>query len=184
MEEFRSIKAIIIDPTGYSRDLLRRILVSLEVHDIDYVSSTGRALSTLQTHRRDVVFCDELAGVPADFMKTLRRDFNTRNILVPVFLVTAGADEQQIHTARDAGINGVIVKPVSVATVERKLRATLQTPKDFVATKAFIGPDRRANREDRRLAGERADREERRGRGRSAEALVFPVAPTLPTDTS
>jgi two-component system chemotaxis response regulator CheY len=181
MEEFRNIKAMIVDPTGNSRRLLRGILFSLEVHDIEHTPNASQCLMALRKVQRDVVFYDEMAGVPADFMKTLRRDFDTRNILVPTFLVTAGVDEKQIVSARDAGINGVIVKPVSSATVERKLRATLQTPKDFVATKTFIGPDRRA-REDRRLSGDRAGHTERRGQGRSSEAMVIPVIPTISAD--
>ena len=180
MEEFRNIGAMIVDPTGYSRDLLRSILITLGVLDIFKVGSTIECLSALRAQHRDVVFCDELAGDCADFMMSLRRDTSTHNITIPVFLVSAGVQEQQVTAARDAGLNSVIVKPVSLATVERKLRATLQTPKDFVTSKTFIGPDRRANREDRRQAGDRPGFTERRRSSPSAE--LFAVPPTLPRE--
>ena len=135
MMEFRDIKAMIIDPRGYKRDLLRGILASLRVHDIVNLSDTLQALSILQTQYRDVVFCGDTVGNSADFVKKLRRDVHTRNITVPVFLVSAGSHADQALVARDAGINGVIVKPVSVATVEHKLQATLQTPRGFVASR-------------------------------------------------
>src|SRR5271156_1234686 len=137
MSDFERIKALIVDHAGYSRDLLRGILTVLGVVDTFNSPNCTRALSALQAHHRDVVFCDERAGNCAEFMKALRRDVETRNITVPVFLISAGVQEEQILVARDAGMNGVIVKPVSVATVERKLCATLKRPKDFVATKAF-----------------------------------------------
>jgi len=177
LSEYWKIKTLIVDPAGYSRDLLRGILIALGVVDTLNMPNCAKALSALQAHHRDVVFCDERAGNCAEFMKVLRRDVGTRNITVPVFLISAGVQEEQILVARDAGMNGVIVKPVSVATVKRKLSATLKTPKDFVTTKAFIGPDRRTGREDRRIAGDRLGFEDRRVRTQPAE--IFPVPPTL-----
>ncbi len=177
MREFRDITAMIIDPRGYSRDLLRGILVSLGVHDIVNLSNTLQGLSALQTYYRDVVFCHVTAGNSADFMKKLRRDVRTRNITVPVFLVSAGAHADQALIARDAGMNGVIVKPVSAATVERKLQATLQTPRDFVASRTFIGPDRRTSREDRRGLNDEPGFEDQCAR--PSDARVFAVPPAL-----
>ena len=178
MKEFRDIKAMIIDPRGYNRNLLRGILVSLGVHDIVNVSSTLQGLSALQTYYRDVVFCGDTAGNSVDFMKKLRRDVSTRNITVPVFLVSAGAHADQAFIARDAGMNGVIVKPVSVATVERKLQATLQTPRDFVATRTFIGPDRRTSREDRRRLNDKPGFEDRCAHPSDAWVFAVPASTT------
>jgi DNA-binding response OmpR family regulator len=128
-------------------------------------------------HYRNVLFCDETAGDIAGFMKALRRDTKTKNIALPVFLVSAGVQEEQVAIARDAGMNGVVVKPLSVATVEKKLRLTLEEPKAWIATPNFIGPDRRIHREAGCAARWRFfDR-----RVRSDELVrVFPVPPVLP----
>jgi len=176
MSELRDIQVMIVDPAGYSRKVLRDILILLGVQDIMQAANCDNVLNALQAHYRNVVFCDEACDT-SGFMKALRRDVKTQNITVPVFLISSGVQEEQIFVARDAGMNGVIVKPVSVATVERKLRIALGSPKDWVASKEFIGPDRRANRDRRGSAG-LAELPDRRGRS-DRRADVFAVPPML-----
>jgi DNA-binding response OmpR family regulator len=105
----------------------------------------------------------------------------TRDVTVPVVLVSAGADNSKIKAARDSGMNDVIVKPVSVGTIERKLRSLLHNPKPFVTAKEFVGPDRRSSREDRRQFGERRPGGEDR-RGTSTNASVFNVSRLNPIE--
>lgn len=154
MIAFKDICALIVDPTGHSRALLRGVLVSLGVRRISALKDTEQALQYMEEERFDVVFCDEKIDVIA-FLKRLRRDVRTLDVTVPVILILAGANRQQIQTIRDAGVNDVIVKPVSPKTVEQKLQSLILTPKPFVAVESFVGPDRRRNRDDRRQFGER-----------------------------
>ena len=179
MSDFRDISTLIIDPAGHSKALLKGLLTTLEVARAATVNSTEEALLTLRREVFTVVFCDELAGFlePFAFLKALRRDLTTRDVTVPVVLISAGADYPKIVAARDAGMNDVISKPVSAETIERKLRSLLLAPRPFVTAKTFVGPDRRRAGEDRRKFGERHNGEDRRGR--SADAAVFSVAPRL-----
>ena len=59
---------------------------------------------------------------PFAFLRALRRDLTTRDVTVPVVLVSSGAGSSKMNAARDSGMNDVIVKPVSIGTIERKLR--------------------------------------------------------------
>jgi two-component system, chemotaxis family, chemotaxis protein CheY len=183
MSEFRDIRTLIIDPAGHSKALLKSLLTTLEVARVVTVTSTEEALLTLRREVFSVVFCDELAGPldPVAFLKTLRRDLATRDVTVPVVLVSAGADYSKIIAARDAGINDIMAKPVSAETVERKLRSLLLAPRSFVTAKAFVGPDRRRSGEDRRPFGERRPGGEDR-RGKSADGSVFAIGPRLSPD--
>src|SRR6185312_10481349 len=113
---------------------------------------------------------------PFAFLKALRRDLETRDVTVPVVLISSGADYSKVTAARDAGMNDVIVKPVSMETIERKLLSLILAPKAFVTAKAFVGPDRRGSG-DRRQFGERPAMTERRG-SRPAGS-VFAIAPRL-----
>jgi len=177
MSDFREISTLIVDPTGHSKGLLKGLLTTLEVGRVTAVNNTDEAFLALRREVFSVVFCDEFAG-PADpflFLKTLRRDLTTRDVTVPVVLVSAGADYPKILAARDAGMNGVVAKPVSAETIERKLRSLLLAPRVFVTAKAFVGPDRRRAGEDRRQFGERHSGEDRRGR--SADGAVFAIGP-------
>jgi CheY-like chemotaxis protein len=176
MHQLPRIKVLVVDPAGYSRRLLQELLNSLGVQDIVSAPRSENALSALRANYSNVVFCDEACDT-AGFIKALRRDTKTQNITVPVFMISAGVQQEQIAVARDAGINGVIVKPISAATVERKLRVALGNPKDWVASKEFIGPDRRTNQE-RRLSCDLLGFSDRRG-GSSLRADIFAISPML-----
>ena len=180
MSEFRDIRTLIIDPTGHSKLLLRSLLINLGVIGVAATADTDEALQILRKEVFSIVFCDELAGPlePFAFLKALRRDLTTRDVTIPVVLVSAGADGSKIVAARDAGMNDVIAKPVSVGTIERKLRSLLLAPRPFITAKEFVGPDRRSSRDDRRQFGERRPASEDR-RGASARGVVFEVAPRL-----
>jgi two-component system chemotaxis response regulator CheY len=178
MSDFKDIRSLIVDPAGHSKTLLRRLLVNLGASQVFAVSSTEEALLTLRKDSFNIVFCDELVGPldPFAFMKALRRDLETRDVTVPVVLVSAGADIAKIKAARDAGMNDVIVKPVSAMTIERKLQSLIHAPRPFVTAKAFVGPDRRGSGERRQFGERHPESEDRRGRS-SREGSVFVVGP-------
>lgn len=178
MSEFKDILPLIIDPAGHSKALLRKLLAGFGIATIVSTRSTDEALLVLRREHFSIVFLDEMAGPlkPLAFLRMLRRDLNTRDVTVPVVLVSAGADAPKIMAARDAGMNDVIAKPVSAQTVERKLRSLLVAPRPFVTAKGFVGPDRRRMQADRRQFGERPSRHERRGK---KPGSVFAIGPRL-----
>jgi two-component system chemotaxis response regulator CheY len=180
MSELRDVRTLVIDPAGHSKNLLRSLLANLGVMRVAATPSTEEALQILRAESFSVVFCDELAGPldPLAFLKSLRRDLSTRDVTIPVVLVSAGADISKIKAARDAGMNDVIAKPVSLGTVERKLRSLIIAPRPFVTAKKFVGPDRRGTSDDRRQFGERPPGGEDR-RGRSETGTVFTVGSRL-----
>ena len=171
MSELRDIRAIIIDEKGHAISLLRNLLIRLGVKRIAALHSTEDALRLMREETFDVVFCDEFSAPlnPVTFVKAVRRDLTTRDVTVPIVLVSSGASRKQIELARDAGLNDVIAKPVSTDTIERKLRSMVLAPQAFVTAKTFLGPDRR--RAEERRSDKRPDGAERRGTG--AEGNVF-----------
>ena len=163
MSELRDIRTIIIDEKGHASSLIRSLLVRLGVQRIAALHSTDDALKLMREETFDVVFCDEYSAPlnPVAFVKAVRRDLTTRDVTIPVVLISAGASRKQIELARDAGLNDIIAKPVSVDTIERKLRQLTCEPQAFVTAKTFLGPDRR--RSDERRGEQRHDGSERRG---------------------
>ena len=183
MSEFRDIRTLIIDPSGHSKALLRSILTNHGVFDVACVAGTDEALETLRKDPFSIVFCDELAGPlePFAFLRALRRDLTTRDVTVPVVLVSSGAHSSKVKAARDSGMSDVIVKPVSIGTIERKLRSLLHNPKPFITAGEFVGPDRRCSAADRRHFGERLTILEDR-RGTSSTGSLFDISRLKPTE--
>ena len=158
MGEFKHLSALIIDPSGHSKKLIRTILLSIGLHRIWPVSHTNVAIDTLRQQSFDIVFCDEKVGPlsPESFIKKLRCDLRTSNVTVPVVLISCGMSRDHVSAWRDAGGSDVIVKPLSPETLRLRLKSLVWEPKDFVTAKSFIGPDRRrSDGGERRQFGER-----------------------------
>lgn len=165
MSEFTDILPLIVDPDIQSKALLRKLLTAFGVTRIMSAQATDDALMMLRREKFHIVFLDEAAGPlkPMHFLKMLRRDQHSEDAAVPVVMITAQIDAAKMTAARDAGMNDVISKPVNLPAIERQLRAAL-TPRPFIISKNFVGPDRRHMREDRRQFGERPLRFDRRSK--------------------
>ncbi len=155
MDGLRDKDILILDSTGHSRNLLRQILLLLGFTRVSCAARTSDALAMLRDRPFRVVFCDEdvRPHTPAEFMKSLRCDLTTANVVIPAVLVSTAARYDKVSEWRDAGGNDVIVKPVSMEVIKLRIASLILNPKPFVTTRTFIGPDRR--REDRRQEGAR-----------------------------
>jgi len=131
--------------------LLRGILLALGIPDVVLAEDTAAALEIMETAAFQAVFCDEAVGPldAAGFVTAVRRKGKVRNPRTPIVLVSDGPQRAQVEQVRDAGINDLIVRPLSMSSVERKLQTVLASLKVFVETEAFFGPDRRRERDRR-----------------------------------
>ena len=153
MNGLQNVKVLIVDPAGHSRRLLYEMFPLLEIRDIRSADRADLAMAELHSHHRDVIFCDEETRDLPAFVKGLRAG---RHGTTPVFLVAAAITQDQILAARDCGITGVVLKPVSAETLERKLRAALAISRE--------GQERRVASEDRRRETVAIDFPDRRNR--------------------
>ena len=174
MDELKDVRVLIVDPSGYSKNLLRQILLQLGVQNIEPVANTAEALEKMREQLFDLVFCDENCGPlePTAFIKALRLDLKTMNVTLPVVLVSSGANVGLVAEWRDAGGSDVIVKPTSPETIKNRLVSLVLNPKGFVTARSFIGPDRRRSG-DRRQFGERPGGGVERRQNRPEAGVIF-----------
>src|SRR3546814_1685570 len=67
----------------------------------------------------------------------------SKNVFVPIIMVTAQSEEWKVMKARDAGVTEFLVKPFSAKTMARRITVVVENPRQFVRTDEFFGPDRR-----------------------------------------
>jgi len=77
---------------------------------------------------------------------------------VPIILVTAAADRASVRAARDAGVNLLMAKPISLESVRKRIDMALNERREFIMNESYVGPDRR--RQSVPLAGRRDRRKE------------------------
>ncbi len=116
-EDLRGLRALIVDDNRTARQILGEMMASIQF-DVEDVASGSDALALIASappeKRYDLVLADwQMPGL--DGVETCRR---IREMAVPagqpkVILVTAYAEEDAVEAARGAGLDGVIVKPVS-----------------------------------------------------------------------
>jgi response regulator RpfG family c-di-GMP phosphodiesterase len=96
-------------------------------------------------------------------------------------MLTAYAERSKVEAARDSGVTEFCAKPVTTTELYKKVCAVINTPRSFVRTSVYFGPDRRRRKDDTFKGKER--RESMFGPraadqlARSAEAANKPANP-------
>lgn len=83
------------------------------------------------------------AGTGLDLIRQLRRDPASPVPFMPAILVTATITRERVREALDAGVNEILVLPLSAKSVETRLRELIERPRKFLRGGEYFGPDRR-----------------------------------------
>ena len=126
-ESFKDLRVIIVGGRSGNVQVLRTVLGMAGIVDVVAVSDSKHAVDLLRREQFAAVFCDEnvdaVSGVP--FTIAVRRTHDVLNPIVPIFVVCSAAHRRQIEQLRDMGVTDVLARPVSAATVVRKLRTAV-----------------------------------------------------------
>lgn len=144
--DLKQMRVLIVGGKPHAIRLLRTVLNLAGIVDIVYAAEAVIALTFLKSQMFDAVFCDEqveaVNGVA--FAVAARREPDVWDHMIPIFLTCSAARRKQVEAARDIGVTDVLGRPISAATIIRKLTIALVKPRSFIAAPTFFGPDRRA----------------------------------------
>jgi CheY-like chemotaxis protein len=136
---------LIVDDNQNMRSLVRTILNNLGVKNIHEASGAPEALEVMRQFRIDIMILDwqmeQVDGIA--FTRQIRSDSQSPNRFVPIIMLTAHSQKHRVSEARDSGINEFVVKPVSARALYARIRSLIGTPREFVETPTYFGPDRR-----------------------------------------
>ena len=143
--DIKSLQVLVVGGKAHAVTILRTAFGIIGLNKVSAIAKSERAIQNLRDESVDAVFCDEAAdavdGVP--FPLAARRAEGLPNPMLPIFLVCSSPVRRQIEDARDDGVTDVLVRPVSAATIIRKLRIAVLAPRPFILVGGFFGPDRR-----------------------------------------
>ena len=144
--DIKNLKVLIVGGKPHAVTILRTAFGIIGLNKVSAILHSERAIQYLRDEDVDAVFCDEAAGTVdgVPFPLAARRAEGVLNPMLPIFLVTSSPVRHQIERARDDGVTNVLVRPVSAATIIRKLRIAVLVPRPFILADGFFGPDRRA----------------------------------------
>ena len=139
------VRILVVEDYPFARRVMKEILKLLGAVDVTFVKDGDEAWQHIQNDMPDIVMLDwEMAPVDGlYFLRAVRHDPRSPNPHLPIIMVTGFADREHVFTARDAGVNEYVVKPLSVKTLLDRIQAVIERPRRFVRVGEFFGPDRR-----------------------------------------
>jgi two-component system chemotaxis response regulator CheY len=143
--ELSETAVLVVDDNKAERALIVRALHALGVANLREAATRKEAISHLGRFKADVVLfdftTDESEGVI--FSRWVRTAPESANPFVPLIMIMAKPSVQEVKDALDAGINEILIKPISLKAMGDRIRAVLENPREFIRSDAYVGPDRR-----------------------------------------
>ena len=127
------------------RVLLTEILRAIGVRQVYEANDGAEALQMMRTHQIDIIMSD-LAMQPLDgidFVRLLRNSPDSPNPMAPVIMITGHSTHKLVNEARDVGVNEFLSKPVTAKGVLDRISRVVESPRPYVRTGSYFGPDRR-----------------------------------------
>ncbi len=138
------LTALVLDSDDYQRGVSLEQLRGMEIRALG-AGSAGQAWQLLLRFNPDVVLIEwsENAAAGLDFVRRVRTGAQAPNRAVSMFMLTARGAQGDVETARRAGVDGYLRKPISALELQKRVRKVLVSPQPFIVTEAYAGPCRR-----------------------------------------
>jgi DNA-binding response OmpR family regulator len=147
-EDLERVGILAIEGMVPMMSILSGILRSFHFQSVNVLGNSDEAWTRLNVEpklKSDIILLDWNAH-PLNgetFIRQLRRIENALLAETPVIAVIANADRETVFAARDAGANGVLLRPFSAAQLLDKVRRTLGHHTHIIRSDQYVGPDRR-----------------------------------------
>jgi two-component system chemotaxis response regulator CheY len=116
-----NMKILIVDDFSTMRRIVRNLLKQLSFNNVDEAEDGDVALEKLKEGSYDFVITDwnmpNMTGL--ELLKAIRSDDSLKAL--PVLLITAEAEKENVVLAAEAGVNDYIVKPFTGDVLQQKI---------------------------------------------------------------
>jgi len=115
------MKILVVDDMSTMRRIVRSIFKELGFTDIEEAENGSDALRKLRGARFDLVVSDwNMPVMPGiELLRNIRADDALKHI--PVLMVTAEAQKENLMEAIKAGVSNYVVKPFTADTIKQKM---------------------------------------------------------------
>lgn len=148
----RDLMILVADPSSYMCMLTHGMLRGFGANKVMEAKDTMSLLQALSAGKVDILLLDARMPAPGNsngdngglaLTRAIRRNADNENRTIPILLMCTDTREVTVKTARDAGVNMIVAKPMSPAALYDRLTWIAFTPRKFIDTEAYFGPDRR-----------------------------------------
>lgn len=143
--DLTKLYVLLIDDCAPMRKILRTVLHALGIKRVTEAADGAEGLKVLEGFFPDLIFVDHemqpMNGL--DFTREVRAGVDGINPFTPVIMISGHTDVARILGARDAGITEYLAKPISAKLIYSRIKSVIDSPRPFIRTETFFGPDRR-----------------------------------------
>ena len=139
------LRAFIVDDNENMRSLLRKLLAAIDMRMVFEYGDGQAALAELPLVQPDFILTD-LSMVPMDgvsFAQAVRRSPDSQVSVLPIIMITGHTERRRIEAARDAGVNELLAKPVTAASLLHRIEEIIMRPRPYIRSPGYFGPCRR-----------------------------------------
>lgn len=138
------VRVCVVDDNRNFQNLFRTLLRGLGVRRVDLFGDPAEATSFVGATPVDITFVDLVMprqnGI--DWVRHTRRSARLANPTMPIVLVSGHVDRRVLEAAVRAGVDDVLVKPLSPSTLLSHIRRLLHHPIPYVRGEdGYFGPD-------------------------------------------
>ena len=157
--DLANLSFLVVDDNDHMRRLIVSLLKAMGVRRTREAEDGAHALNVLKQFDADMIIVDwNMEPVDGlEFAKRVRTSDDSPNIYVPLIMLTGHTDASKVFQARDAGVNEFLAKPVSAKKLYLRIKAIIDTPRQFIRTPTYFGPDRRRKDDPTYKGPERRD---------------------------
>ena len=140
-----NITILILDRDARMLTNIKNVLIDLGFQRI-FMGRDGReGLDLMERERIQLIITDwdmgPINGI--DFVNLIRNIPDPQYRVIPVIMLTARAEIEDVKVARDSGITEFVAKPFTVKRLVDRIIAIVDNPRNFVLANTFKGHDRR-----------------------------------------
>jgi CheY-like chemotaxis protein len=146
-EEFdpSGLTALVVDHNNFHRRIAVDQLRGMGFSKALAAADGAEGWEMLCKSNPNIVFVEwlESQGDGLDFVRRVRMSEEVPNRAVAMFMLTSRGARADVETARKAGVDGYMRKPISGLALKERVRAVVLNPQPFIVTASYVGPCRR-----------------------------------------
>lgn len=139
---FDDVKILLVDDSETMSCMIGSVLRALGSGRVLTAANGLAALDIMTMEPVDLVITDwrmqPIDGL--ELVRRLRSDKQPRDRFVPIIMMTAYTEPERVSEALAAGVSDILVKPVTVDLLCKRLTRLIERPRPFIKTQSYFGP--------------------------------------------
>lgn len=144
LQRFGVLRVALLDEDARTAQTTRTLLSTVGINQVHLCRTPDEMMEKLQDLAIDIVLVDVSSGKEEalEFIRDLRAKGGPAS-LIPLITLTQDTTAKMLREVFDAGASEAIAKPANARSLFSRLQSIIDTPRNFIVSKNFKGPDRR-----------------------------------------